>query len=108
MRPVTNRQEPCRAAHHPYRLGQRRVAAEQTRARIIAAARALLTSSGGLVGFTVDAVAKQAGVSRMTVYYQFDSKAGLLDALFDDLAERRRDRAATGRLEPLPGTRSTR
>ena len=72
----------------PYRLGQRRLAADRTRARIVAAARALLTAEGGLAGFTVDAVARQASVSRMTVYYQFDSRAGLLDALFDDLAAR--------------------
>jgi AcrR family transcriptional regulator len=34
----------------------------------------------------VEAVARQADVSRMTVYYQFGSKAGLLEALFDQLA----------------------
>jgi AcrR family transcriptional regulator len=79
----------------PYRLGQRRVAAEQTRARVIAAARVLLTSSRGFAGFTIDAVARQAGVARMTVYYQFASKAGLLEALFDDLADR-------GGMEQLP------
>src|SRR5438093_8445964 len=72
----------------PYRLGQRRVAAEQTRTRVIAAARELLTASGGFTGFTIDAVAQPAGVARMTVYYQFGSKAGLLEALFDDLAAR--------------------
>lgn len=72
----------------PYRLGQRRIAAEQTRARVIAAARELLVASDGFAGFTVDAVARQAGVARMTVYYQFGSKAGLLEALFDDLAAR--------------------
>ncbi len=72
----------------PYRLGQRQAAADQTRARILAAARALLASSDGFAGFTVDAVARQAGVARMTVYYQFDSKVGLLEALFDDLASR--------------------
>jgi AcrR family transcriptional regulator len=72
----------------PYRLGQRQAAAEQTRARVIAAARELLSAEGGLPGFTVDAVARQANVARMTVYYQFGSKEGLLEALFDDIAER--------------------
>ncbi len=43
---------------------------------------------GGLFGFTVDAVAREAGVARMTVYYQFGSKAGLLEAIFDSLAVR--------------------
>jgi AcrR family transcriptional regulator len=72
----------------PYHSDQRRAAASQTRARILAAARALLASEAGLAGFSVDAVAREAGVARMTVYYQFTSRLGLLDALFDDLAER--------------------
>jgi AcrR family transcriptional regulator len=72
----------------PYRLGRRQTAAEQTRAQIVAAARELLVASEGFGGFTVDAVARQAGVARMTVYYQFGSKLGLLEALFDDLAAR--------------------
>jgi AcrR family transcriptional regulator len=70
----------------PYRLGQRQAATEQTRARILAAAHELLAAPGGIAGFTVEAVAHQADVSRMTVYYQFGSKAGLLEALFDQLA----------------------
>ncbi|MGH2588994.1 MAG: TetR/AcrR family transcriptional regulator [Dehalococcoidia bacterium] len=78
--------EPVRP--RPYRLGQREAAVAQTRARIIAAARDLLAADAGIAGFSVDAVARQAGVSRMTVYYQFDSKRGLLEALFDDLAAR--------------------
>jgi AcrR family transcriptional regulator len=72
----------------PYRLGRRKAASEQTRERILAAARELLASPGGLSGFTIDAVAKQAGVARMTVYYQFGSKSGLLEALCDALAIR--------------------
>ncbi|HEX2032869.1 MAG TPA: TetR/AcrR family transcriptional regulator [Chloroflexota bacterium] len=70
----------------PYRLGQRQAAVEETRARIIGAARELLVAGGGFSGFTIDAVARQAGVARMTVYYQFGSKRGLLEALFDSLA----------------------
>lgn len=31
-------------------------------------------------------MAKQAGVARMTVYYQFKGKRGLLEALYDNLA----------------------
>jgi AcrR family transcriptional regulator len=71
-----------------YCLGQRQVAADQTRARILAAARELLTAGGSFTGFTVDAVARQAGVARMTVYHQFGSKMGLLEAMFDDVAAR--------------------
>src|SRR5947209_18395237 len=72
----------------PYRLGQRQAAADQTRARIVAAARELLGARSGFAGFTIDAVARQAGVARMTVYYQFGSKVGLLEALCDSLAAR--------------------
>jgi AcrR family transcriptional regulator len=71
----------------PYKLGQRQAATDQTRRRIISAARDTLASDeSGPGGFTVDAVARRAGVARMTVYYQFESKRGLLEALFDDLA----------------------
>ena len=70
----------------PYRLGQRHAATEQTRARILAAARELLLSSDAFSGFSIDAVARQADVARMTVYHQFGSKIGLLEALSDYLA----------------------
>jgi AcrR family transcriptional regulator len=70
----------------PYRLGQRQATSEQTRARILAAARQLLAAPSGTTGVTVEAVARQSDVSRMTVYYQFGSKAGLLEALLDQLA----------------------
>jgi AcrR family transcriptional regulator len=61
---------------------------DETRAKIIGAARELLAGEKGFAGFTIDAVARQAGVARMTVYYQFESKKGLLEALLDDLATR--------------------
>lgn len=60
---------------------------EETRARILAAARELAVKKG-FDAFTVDKVALRAGVSRMTIYYQFGSKQGLLDALFDQLARK--------------------
>jgi AcrR family transcriptional regulator len=72
----------------PYKLGQRQLAADQTRSRIVAAARELLADESGPADFSVEAVARQASVARMTVYYQFHSKRGLLEALFDDLANR--------------------
>src|SRR5947209_959103 len=70
----------------PYRLGQRQATTEQTRARILAATRELLMASDAFSGFSIDAVARQADVARMTVYYQFSSKIGLLEALCDFLA----------------------
>jgi AcrR family transcriptional regulator len=70
----------------PYRLGQRQAATEQTRDRILTAARDLLMSPDGYSRFSIEAVARQAGVARMTVYHQFGSKIGLLEALCDTLA----------------------
>ena len=70
----------------PYRLGQRQATTEQTRARILTAARELLMAADGFSGFSIDAVARKADVARMTVYHQFGSKIGLLEALSDSLA----------------------
>lgn len=69
-----------------YRLGQREVATEQTRARVLEAARELLMAATGFAAFSIEAVAKRADVARMTVYHQFGSKIGLLEALCDSLA----------------------
>jgi len=71
----------------PYQLGQRKEAVDQNRARIVEAARTLLSADEGVTRFTIDAVARQADVARMTVYYQFGSRVGLLEALCDVLAE---------------------
>jgi AcrR family transcriptional regulator len=78
----------------PYRLGQRQAATELTRASILNAARELLMSSNGYSHFSIDAVARQADVARMTVYHQFGSKIGLLEGLCDSLA-------ASGGMEQL-------
>ena len=69
----------------PYRLGQRQALADETRSKILAAARQQLETEDS---FSIDAVARRADVARMTVYYQFGSKRGLLEALFDSLAAR--------------------
>jgi AcrR family transcriptional regulator len=66
-------------------LGRRQEAADDTRDRMLVAARELLISPDGYARFTIDAVARQAGVARMTVYYRFQSKGGLLEALCDAL-----------------------
>src|SRR5437867_12013171 len=70
----------------PYRLGRRKPAADRTRARVLRAARELLAARAGAQPFSVDAVARRAGVARMTVYHQFGSRRGLLEALFDSFA----------------------
>ena len=72
----------------PYQAGERRLTATAaTRKKIIDSARALLAESNG-ESLTIDAIAERADVARMTVYYQFKSKSKLLDALFDDVAQR--------------------
>lgn len=55
--------------------------------RVLEAAHELLDDGGG-EPFSLDAVARRAGVARMTVYNRFGSKAGLLEALFDSIAQR--------------------
>ncbi len=69
-----------------YRLGQRQQTIAQTRARIVDAARELLTTAPTFTDFSFDAIARQADVSRMTVYHQFGTKVGLLEAVCDTLA----------------------
>lgn len=67
-------------------MGKRQAAGQETRCRILAAARELLTSSDRYAEFSVPGVARAADVARVTVYNQFGSKAGLLEALSDELA----------------------
>ncbi|HEY8470620.1 MAG TPA: helix-turn-helix domain-containing protein [Longimicrobiales bacterium] len=75
----------------PDRAGQ---ADADTRTRILEAARELAIEAG-FRRFSVGKVAERAGVSRMTVYYQFGARDELLRALFDHMAAR-------GRLDRLP------
>ena len=70
----------------PYQLGQRQAASEQTRSRVLQAARELLMESTSFSGFSIEAVARRADVARMTIYHQFSSKIGLLEAICDSLA----------------------
>jgi AcrR family transcriptional regulator len=63
-----------------YRLGMRQEAVDRTRAAILAAARDLL-ASGDRPDLSAGAVARRAGVSRITIYNRFGSKAGLLREL---------------------------
>jgi AcrR family transcriptional regulator len=64
----------------PYRLGRREERVARTRSEVLAAVRHLLVAGTGQLP-SVGAVAEKAGVSRLTVYKQFGSKAGLLDAV---------------------------
>jgi AcrR family transcriptional regulator len=53
---------------------------------MIEAGRKLLSGGKGVPAFSIDAVAREAGVTRATVYNQFESKQGLLTAVFDTIA----------------------
>jgi AcrR family transcriptional regulator len=66
---------------------KRQAATEKTRDRVLAAARSLLLSED-FSEFSMEAVAQNAGVIRPTIYYQFKSKAGLLDELYNYIARR--------------------
>ncbi len=70
----------------PYNLGKRQAQISAGRRQVLDAARGLLAEATSYRDFTVDAVAGRAGVARATVYYQFGSKPGLLEAVCDDLA----------------------
>jgi AcrR family transcriptional regulator len=70
----------------PYRSPRRDAAATQTRERIVAAAAAVLGTAEGSGAFSLEAVAKKAGVTRLTVYNQFGSRRALLEAVFDQKA----------------------
>lgn len=61
-------------------------AAAERRERIIAAGAKLLRKDASIANFSLDVVAKAAGVTRLTVYNQFGSRRGLLEAVFDDIA----------------------
>jgi AcrR family transcriptional regulator len=72
----------------PYVSSVRTAAATEKRARVIEAAARSLRQNASIASFSLDAVAKAAGVTRLTVYHQFGSRRGLLEAVFDDIAQR--------------------
>jgi AcrR family transcriptional regulator len=76
-----------------YRLGRRQEAIDGTRSAILAAARQLVAEVG--LESSVGDVAERAGVSRITVYNQFGSKARLLEAVAADAGPERTPAAAS-------------
>lgn len=69
----------------PYASGKRSAKAAETRARLLDAAKAVLRDQGA-AALSLETVARAAGVTRLTVYNQFGSRRGLLEAAFDRLA----------------------
>ena len=70
----------------PYVSPRRAAAAIATHARVIAAATELLRKEDGANAMSLESAAKAAGVARATVYNQFGSRRGLLEAVFDERA----------------------
>lgn len=69
----------------PYASDKRSAKAAETRERVLDAAKTLLRDQGA-AALSLETVARAAGVTRLTVYNQFGSRRGLLEALFDRLA----------------------
>src|SRR5258705_1264960 len=76
----------ARMATRRYVSSVRTAAAAAKRDRVIGAAARLLREDASIARFSLDAVAKAAGVTRLTVYHQFGSRRGLLEAVFDEIA----------------------
>src|ERR1700716_500747 len=64
----------------------RAAAAAEKRDRVVEAAASVLREDASIAGFSLETVAKAAGVTRLTVYNQFGSRRGLLEAVFDEIA----------------------
>lgn len=89
-------------APRAYQLGRREAVVQETRHKVIEAARAMIIEEG-VLGASLGAVARRADVARATVYYQFGNRRGLLEAVLDDALSRAEGRAlaaAYGRLNP--------
>jgi AcrR family transcriptional regulator len=61
-------------------LGKRQAGVDRTRAAVLAAASELVAAAGDST-LSVGAVARRAGVSRLTIYNRFGSRSGLLRAV---------------------------
>jgi len=71
-----------RSAKRAYESPARDAARAATREAIVSAAARVLRDRGW-DGFSVEAVARAARVTRVTVYHQFDDRRVLLEAVFD-------------------------
>jgi len=80
----------------PYTSSVRTAAAAEKRERVIKATARSLREDASIASFSLDAVAKAAGVTRLTVYHQFGSRRGLFEAVFDEIARQ-------GGLAEIPG-----
>jgi AcrR family transcriptional regulator len=82
-------------ARRTYSSPVRDAAAVARRVQVLEAAERLLREADNAAAVAMETVAAAAGVTRLTVYKQFGSRRGLLEAVFDH-------RAAQGGLSRLP------
>lgn len=74
------------STERPYHSSLREEQARQTKLRIRKAARSLFADQG-FAATTVAQIAKAAGVAPATVYATYESKAGIVIGMLDDLEE---------------------
>ena len=99
--------EPVKAKRR-YDSSRRRAQAEATRVDILDAAQRLFEARG-YAATTVEAIAAEAGVALKTVYVAFETKSGLLRALWNHLLRGGRDEVPMGEQDLVPrGPRRTR
>lgn len=80
----------------PYNSPRRREQAEATRGQILKAAQRLFEERG-YSATSVSAIAAEAGVASKTVYLAFETKSGLLRAVWHRLLRGERDEVPVGR-----------
>ena len=71
----------------PYDLRKRQASSDRNRSAVVQAARGILEREGFLQ-FSMAAIAKESGLTRQTVHNLFGTKVDVIEALFDDMAQR--------------------
>jgi AcrR family transcriptional regulator len=100
---VESRENP--SCKRSYQLGKRLEQMDRTKAEILIAGRDQL-ESGGVRDFSMESLAKASGVTRQTIHNLFGTRAGVLEALFDQIAiasgmERMREVMTAGSAEAM-------
>jgi AcrR family transcriptional regulator len=71
-----------------YQQKIRRVGSDLARGLVLHTALTVLSRPAGFASFSMEAIAREAGVARMTVFNLFGSRQGLLRAVCDEIAQR--------------------
>lgn len=78
-------EKPTASCKRPYDLGKRLEQMDRTRAAVLSSARRQL-ETGGVREFSMESLAKAAGVTRQTIHNLFGTRTAVLEALFDQIA----------------------